>query len=369
MKIKVKDLIQTIEKFAPVHYQESYDNTGVQVGNVQQELTGVLVALDITPAVVDEAIRLGFNCIVAHHPLIFSGLKKITGKNDIDRCIIKAIKHDIVLYAAHTNLDAMWQGVNKVFADKLMLQNCRILSPSNMNELCKFVCYVPETHVAEVQEALFAAGGGHIGNYSECSFNSKGTGTFKPIESAAPKIGELNKRSYVAEQKVEVLATNQLTDKLLAAVRAVGYYEEVAYDIIPLLNQNQYIGAGYIGQLAAPMEEQTFLQYLKEKMDLPLIKYTPLQPGSSIQTVALCGGSGSFLFKSAMAQQADVFITADYKYHQFFEAEGRMMIADIGHFESEKYTIDLLIQIIQNQHPEQKIRATENNTNPVAYYY
>lgn len=368
MNIEIKDIVKAIENYAPLYYQESYDNSGVQVGNIHQKITGVLLTLDITSDVVKEAIALGYNCIVAHHPLIFSGIKSITGKNDIEQCILLAIKNDIVLYAAHTNLDNVLNGVNDILAAKLNLINKRILSPSKQHHLVKFECYVPTTHIEEVKSAIFAAGGGNIGNYSECSFASNGIGTYKPMENANPKVGEQLVRSEVEELKIEVLVPEYLSGNILNAVRNVGFYEEVAYNIVPLRNNNQYIGAGMIGELEKPLDEQSFLKYIKEQLNLNVIKYTPLKHTNAIKSVAVCGGSGSFLLAAAKANKADVLITADYKYHQFFEAESKIMIADIGHYESERYTNVIFEKIIKTLNPNIKVQSTSINTNPIAYF-
>lgn len=370
MKILIKDIIKTIENFAPLYYQESYDNAGVQVGDVNAPLTGILVALDITPEVVDEAIAKNKNCIIAHHPLIFSGIKKITGKNDIEKCIIKAIQHNIVLYAAHTNLDNMYLGVNKVIADRLGLIHTSILAPSTGHALCKFICYVPLDAVESVKQAIFSVGGGHIGNYSECSFATQGSGTFKPDESARPKVGKSGgKRETVAEMKLEVLIPEYLSARVLDAVRAVGYYEEVAYELLPLSNTDHFVGAGYCGELEQAMTLQDFLKHLKECMQPEVIKYTHQHHASSIKKVAVCGGSGSFLLGAAKAQGADIFITADYKYHQFFDAGEEIVIADIGHYESEIYTSDLLVKILSDKFPDIAVEKTTVYTNPVRYFY
>ncbi|OJU75815.1 MAG: Nif3-like dinuclear metal center hexameric protein [Bacteroidetes bacterium 47-18] len=369
MAVYIKDIIKIIENFAPLYYQESYDNAGVQVGDVEQEAKGVLVTLDITVAVMDEAIAKGCNCIIAHHPLIFSAIRKITGKNETEQCIIKAIKHNIVLYAAHTNLDNMLLGVNKVIADRLQLRDAAILAPDTRHSLCKFICYVPPAYVEQVKNAIFNAGGGSIGNYSECSFTVSGTGTFRPGTDADPAIGVAGgPREAVEELKLEVLIPAYLSSAVLNAVRAVGYYEEVAYEIIPLNNTDQGIGAGYTGTLATPMEVPAFLAYLKDRMQLKVIRYAG-QPRGPIRKVAVCGGSGSFLLQAAKGAQADIFITADYKYHQFFEAGNDILIADIGHYESEIFTNGLFLELLASRYPGLKIEATSVCTNPVKYYY
>lgn len=368
MAIKIKDIIGAIESFAPLAYQESYDNAGVQIGSISQDVSGILLTLDITPEVVKEAIALGYNCIIAHHPLIFSGIKRITGKNAVEQCIIMAIKHDIVLYAAHTNLDNVPNGVNKVIADKLALLNPKIMLPITVSRLCKFITYVPKDYAIPVKAALFAAGGGAIGNYSECSFATEGVGTFTPNAFAKPQFGQQLVPESIAEMKIEVVVPEHLTTKLLHAVRSVGFYEEVAYDIIRLENDNQHLGSGMIGDFAEPKSQLEFLTLLKEKFNLDAIRYTAIDHSRLISKVAVCGGSGSFLLAAAKAQGADALVTADYKYHQFFEAEEQIMIADIGHYESEQYTYEIFQTIISEQFPLIPIQNTSINTNPVQYF-
>jgi len=367
--MKIKTILNEIEQFAPSYYQENYDNCGIQVGNAQIECNGVLITLDITENVLNEAIAMGCNLIVAHHPLIFSGLKKITGKNYVERVIMKAIKHDIVLYAAHTNIDNVKNGVNAKIAEKIGLINTKILAPSRSHKLCKFNTYVPIGLADQVKEAIFSVGGGKIGNYSECAFEMTGVGTFKPSDSANPKIGEPGGiREQVKEVKIEALIPEYLSNSVLQAVRNVGFYEEVAYELIPLQNTDQNIGAGMIGELKQPMELMVFLSHLKQAMKTDVIKFTPINGISEIKTVALCGGSGSFLYPTAQQQSADIFITADYKYHQFFEAENDTIIADIGHYESEQYTVEIFYDILIGKFPNFAVILSSTNTNPINYF-
>lgn len=367
--MKIQDIIKEIELYAPKVYQESYDNSGVQVGDITQEATGALLTLDITEAVVDEAIDKACNLIVAHHPLIFSGLKSITGKNYIERAIIKAIKHDIVLYAAHTNLDAVHNGVNAKIAEKIGLENLQILQPSAQAALCKFNVYVPVKDAEIVRNAMFEAGGGTIGNYDECSFNIVGEGSFKPNEQAQPKIGSAGgERTIVDEVKIEVLCPKHLLHTLLNAVKATGFYEEVAYEMIPLLNVNQTVGAGMYGELNDALPLEAFLRHLKVSMDLNTIKYTNTKPDALVKKVAICGGSGSFLLKDALRVGANIFITADYKYHQFFDAEDKIVIADIGHYESERYTVEIFSDIIKRKFTKFAVYLSGTNTNPINYF-
>lgn len=363
----IKDIIQAIEAYAPPVYQEGYDNSGLQVGNPQDEAKAVLLTLDVTEAVLDEAMQRGTNMIVAHHPLLFSGLKQISGRNYTERIVAKAIKNDISIYACHTNLDNVYNGVNAKIAEKLGLVNLRILSPMGAT-LYKLYTYCPANVAHTVRDALFAAGAGSIGKYAECSFNIPGTGTFRPRPDADPLIGEPGGgREEVQEVKIEVLVEKAYTTRVLQALRASHPYEEVAYELVALDNINQELGAGCVGELPEPMEPAALLQHIKEKMQASCIRHTAL-PGKMVQKVAVCGGSGSFLLKDAIRAGADFFVTADFKYHQFFDADGKIVIADIGHYESEQYTMEIFRDIINKKFPNFATLLSNLSTNPVNYY-
>lgn len=366
--MQIKDILSEIEYFAPLPYQEGYDNCGVQVGDVTREATGALLSLDVTEAVVDEARAAGCNLIIAHHPLIFSGLKSITGRNYVERIVLKAIKNDITIYAAHTNLDNVQAGVNRKIAEKLKLRNTRILAPVK-GKLYKLYTYVPEKDFASLRDALFQAGLGQIGEYSECSFAITGSGSFRPSEKANPAIGHAGGgREELTEVKLEVLVPEHLKRIAVDALKKNHPYEEVAYELIALENEDHTIGAGMIGELESPMPAKDFLKYLKQNMEADCIRHTALHR-ETIQTVAVCGGAGSFLLKNAIAARADVFVTGDYKYHQFFDAENKIVIADIGHYESEHFTIEIFSEIIKEKFPNFALLFTKTNTNPVNYYF
>ena len=364
----VKDIIQAIEAFAPPIYQEGYDNSGLQIGNPDVESKAVLISLDVTEAVLDEAMARGANMIVAHHPLLFTGLKQVTGRNYIERIVRKAIKNDINIYACHTNLDNMRKGVNAKIAEKLGLQNTTILAPM-AGSLYKLYTFAPTDKADAVREAMFAAGAGDIGKYSECSFNTGGTGTFRPGEDTNPAIGEPGgERELVAEVKIEVLVDAGHRTQVLKALFANHPYEEVAYELIALQNINRDLGAGMLGELPEAMSEQDFLSYIKTHMAADCIRHTPLR-GKMVRKVAVCGGSGSFLLKDAIRAGADFFITADFKYHQFFDADGQIVIADIGHYESEQFTGEIFRDIINKKFPNFATLLSNLSTNPVNYYY
>lgn len=362
---KLQEIIRVLETLAPPSLQESYDNSGLITGSPEQEITGIIVCLDSIEAVLDEAIAKGCNLIVAHHPIIFSGLKKITGKNYVERVIIKAIRHGLAIYAIHTNLDNVYHGVNQRFATMLGLENTRILAPVN-GKLRKLVTFVPSDDAEKVRIAISAAGAGHIGNYSDCSFLSEGTGTFKAGETAKPYVGEKGTVHREKEIRIETIYPVWKERDILAALRASHPYEEIAYDLYSLENQWKNTGAGMIGTLPQPLETEVFLEKLKTTMNAGVIRHTALIK-KEISRVALCGGSGSFLLGDAIAAGADVFVTADFKYHQFFDADGRILIADIGHFETEQFTINLLAEHLSQKFTTFAVRLTDTNTNPIYY--
>jgi dinuclear metal center YbgI/SA1388 family protein len=364
--MKIQDITSFLESVAPPVLQESYDNAGLLTGNVGWDCTGVITTLDATEEVVLEAIEKKANLIVAHHPIIFGGLRKITGKNYVEKTVITAIKNDIAIYAIHTNLDNVLHGVNAAIADKLELINQAILQPKN-NTLKKLFTFVPVAHAEKVRSAIFDAGAGHISNYSECSFNTKGEGTFKPGDGTNPFIGKIGERHTEDELKLEMIFPAWLEKKILIAMMAAHPYEEVAYDIILLENHNQQVGSGLIGDLSKPVDEAVFLSLLKEKFNPSVVRHTPLR-GKPVKKVALCGGTGSFLTGAAIAAGADFYISADIKYHEFFDANGRLVIADIGHFESEQFTIDLLFDILRQKFPTFAVLKTGVKTNPVRYF-
>lgn len=363
--MKIAAIMEALEKIAPPSYQESYDNTGLLTGNPGWDCSGIICSLDATEAVVLEAKAKGCNLVVAHHPIIFGGLKKINGKNYVERAVIAAIKSDIAIYAIHTNLDNVHTGVNNKMANMLGLANCSILSPKS-GLLMKLASFVPVDHAEKLRSAIFDSGAGHIGNYSECSFNVDGTGTYKAGQAANPFLGEIGKRHEEPEVKIEVIFPAYLQKQLVAAMKKAHPYEEVAYDIVPLANEFQQVGSGLIGELAVPCSGQEFLAKLKSVFGLSLVRHTALLE-KPVKKVALCGGAGSFLVGRAISAGADFYVTADVKYHEFFDANDRLVFADIGHWESEQFTIDLLFDILKANFPTFAVLKTEVRTNPVYY--
>lgn len=362
----IKDITSAIEAFAPLNLQEDYDNAGLITGNANAECTGVLFSLDCTEAVIEEAIQKKCNLIVAHHPIVFKGLKKLTGSNYVERTVISSIKNDVAIYACHTNIDNVIDGVNAKIAQKLGLKNIKILSPKS-ELLKKLVVFVPATHADAVREAILSNGGGNIGNYSHCSFNIQGTGTFMGNDNTNPFVGEQNKLHKEAEVRMETVFEAQNQNRIVSAMISVHPYEEVAYDIYPLQNKHLKIGSGIIGELENEVSEKAFMTAVKTSFNLNTLKHTPLT-NKNIKKVAVCGGSGQFLLKNAIASKADSYITSDFKYHEFFDADGKILLLDIGHFESEQFTPELFYEIITEKFPKFAIHLSKTNTNPVNYF-
>ena len=365
-KMRLKKIVNFIENRFPLDLQETYDNCGLTYGHLDNEISGVLVCLDVTDEVVQESIRKKCNLIISHHPVIFKGIKKINGRSMNQRVLEQCIKNDISLYALHTNLDNHHEGVNKEIANKIGLKDTQVLLPKQ-NTLYKLAIYIPTDSVGGLDEALFAEGAGSIGNYSECSFHIKGQGTFKPNEHAKPSIGKKDTRERVDEVRAEYLVKSIDLRRVLNAMWEIHPYEEVAHDIIPLKNNTADIGSGMYGLLEKGMSEIEFLKKIKADFNLKTFRHTQLL-GKEIKKVAVCGGSGSFLLNQSKHIKADVFITSDFKYHEFFDAENEILILDIGHWESEQYTSDLICEILNEKFSNFAIHLTEVNTNPVNYF-
>ncbi len=359
-------IIAALERFAPPSYQESYDNSRLIVGNPQQAVSGVMLCLDCLESVVDEAIEAGCNLIIAHHPIVFSGLKSLTGRNYVERVVLKAIKNDIAIYACHTNLDNVRAGVNAKICERIGLKNTRILAPKSQI-IKQLSTYVPVDDAAKLRDALFAAGGGNMGNYSETSFNTVGAGSFKGNDASNGYKGEKNLRHYEAETKIELIFESYREGAILKALHENHPYEAVAYNIIKLENAANEVGAGMIGELETPLDEKDFLQLLKNQFHVPAVRHTNFL-NKPIKRVAVCGGSGSFLLRNAIGAKADVFVSGDFKYHEFFDAENHLVIADIGHYESEQFTIDLFEEVLGASFSDLKILKTKINTNSVHYF-
>ena len=363
--MKVKEITKVLEQIAPTFLQESYDNSGLLIGNKDDDIDKVLITLDVTEEVLNEAIQKKCNLIISHHPIIFNGLKKITGSNAVERITEIAIKNNINIYAIHTNLDNVDKGVNSIICDKIGLTNTKILTPKK-ELLRKLVTFCPAEHVEKVRQAIFDEGAGHIGEYDSCSFNTKGTGSFRGSDTANPFVGEKGKLHYENETRIETVYPVYLENPILKALFEAHPYEEIAYDIYFLGNKFERVGAGMIGELESEKDEMDFLKNLKQTFGTGCVRHSKLL-GKRIKKVAVCGGSGSFLIKNAISAKADIYITGDVKYHDFFEAEDKLIIADIGHFESEQFAKDLIYSVLNENFSNFAVLISKTNTNSVNY--
>jgi dinuclear metal center YbgI/SA1388 family protein len=363
--MKIQEIIRYLESVAPLSLQESYDNSGMLLGDPEKEIDKALITLDITGEVMQEALDTGAGMIIAHHPLIFHGLKRIRGGNEVEDLVISAIKNEVAVYAIHTNLDNVAAGVNSYLARKLGLGEIRVLSPSG--KLKKLVVFVPEAYASRVRQAMLDAGAGHIGNYSHCSFGTHGEGSFKALEGTHPFVGKQGEMHFEKEVRIETIVPETILPPVLQAMLAVHPYEEVAYDVYPLENMDNNIGAGMVGTLPEALAPQQFLQHVKNTLGAQSIRYGyPVE--RKIKKVALCGGSGSFLMEKAFAAGADVFVTADLKYHDFFRFRQKMMLVDAGHYETEQFTKDLLFDLLTEKFPNFALHISKYNTNPVSFF-
>ena len=363
--VKIKDIANALEMFAPLPLQDDFDNAGLQIGLTDAEVTGVLLCLDVTEAVVDEAVALGCNLIVSHHPIIFKPLKRITGSTYVERCILKALANNVAIYSAHTNIDNAPGGVNYRIADILGLKNVKILVPKE-DALLKLAVFVPVAHVDAVRDALFAAGCGKIGNYGSCSYNLNGYGTFMAQEGCTPFCGTIGELHRENEVRIETVMPSYIKNRVIKALLDAHPYEEPAYDIYTLKNSWENVGTGVIGELPEECDEAEFLSVVKEKFAVGCVRHTPLL-GRKIKRVALCGGAAGSFASAAMSAGADIYITGEARYHDLFSYAGKMTVAVIGHYESEQYTMDIFSEIISGKYPALKVLKTKVDTNPVCY--
>jgi len=366
MAVTIAEFVRWFESQIPPSLQDDYDNSGLQVGDPGAPAGSVLLTLDVTPEVIDEAARYGCDLVLSHHPLIFRPVKHLVYGSNPEVSIAAAIKQGIAVYSAHTSLDNSGRGVSHILAEKAGLEGIRVLEPLR-GRLFKLVTFVPESHAGVVREALFTAGAGYIGNYDRCSFNSSGEGTYRAGEGSAPFAGRTGEYHTEPEVRIEVVLPSHLKGTCVKAMLAAHPYEEVAWDFIALENEYTGAGAGAIGTLPAPLAGTALLQRLMELTGLPVIRYSG-DPALTIKTVAVCGGAGSHLISSAVHAGADAFITGDIKYHNFTEAPAGMLLADIGHYESEKFSLEILYNLIQKKFPNFALRFSGIKTNPINYY-
>lgn len=364
--MKVKDIVELIEEHAPIGIQEDFDNSGLVTGELNQEITGMLVCLDLTDAVLDEAIESGIQLIVSHHPLIFKGIKNLVPTGMVNRILVRAIRNNIAIYSAHTNLDKVIPGVSSALADQIGLEDQRILVPDK-ERLFKLITFIPKDSVDQVSASLYSAGAGRIGNYDSCSFQTPGEGTFNAQTGARPFVGVKGKIHHEPEIRFEVVVPGHYREQVVCALLDAHPYEQVAYDLFAMENPNPFQGMGIIGNLPVPMDEDDFLGMIKASLNLNCIRHTAFI-GNQVSCVAVCGGSGSEFLKYAIAAGAEVFISGDFKYHQFFDADQKILIADIGHFESEVFTLELIKDIVSKKIANFAVHLSKIDTNPIKYY-
>tara|TARA_R110002096_G_scaffold109056_13_gene238734 strand:+ start:21551 stop:22645 length:1095 start_codon:yes stop_codon:yes gene_type:complete len=363
--MKIKEIISHLELLAPPSLQESYDNSGLIVGNQEQELSKALICLDSTEAIIDDAIKNRCNLVIAHHPILFSGIKSLTGKNYIERTILKAIKNDVAIYAIHTNLDNVMNGVNHKLAEKLNLENCKILNPRS-DLLKKLVFFCPLNAAEKVKNTIFEAGAGKIGAYDCCSFQVEGNGNFRAGNNSNPHVGKKGEIHVEPELRIETVFESYLENRVINSLLDSHPYEEVAYDLYSVSQKWHEVGSGMIGELSEGLDTEEFLDFLKLKLNIPFIRHTQIIK-TKVKKIAICGGSGSFLLSKAIDQKADLFISADFKYHQFFDANKQITIVDIGHYESEQYTAEHIAEYLQEKIPNFAPYLSTINTNPINY--
>ena len=365
MIMRIKEITAELERFAPLSLQEEYDNAGLLIGNDNEEVNKALICLDLTDEVLDEAKQHECKLIISHHPLIFGGIRRLNGNDPVERLVIKAIQNNIAVYAIHTNIDNIHGGVNSEIAKRLQLQNTEILRPKK-SMLRKLVTFCPTKDADRVRQAIFDAGAGHIGNYDSCSYNIQGKGSFRAGEGSDPHVGEIKKLHFEEETRIESIYPVYLESRIIRQMIEAHPYEEVAYDIYPLENTFEQAGSGIIGELENAMDKMKFLELLKKEFAAGCVKYTGFEK-DEVRKIALCGGAGSFLIDTAKARGADVFISGDIKYHDFFKSGKNMMIVDIGHYESEQYTKELIFTILKQKFPNFALQISNVNTNPVNY--
>jgi dinuclear metal center YbgI/SA1388 family protein len=364
--MKIAQIVQVLEEAAPKLWQEEYDNSGLIIGDPDKEISHALVCVDVTSAVIAEASEKRCELIISHHPIVFRGLKRVIPGNLTEDLVIQALRNDIAVCSVHTNLDNIERGVSWILGHKIGLAHSRILAPRK-GLLRKLVTFCPVNYADKVMQAIFEAGAGLIGNYDSCSFQLRGEGTFRGLEGSQPFVGEKGKVHVENELRLETIFPVNREREIIGALLSAHPYEEVAYDIYPIDNEYNKVGSGMIGDLAAPLTERELLDLLKTVAGSYVIRHSGFL-GKPVKKVAVSGGSGSFLIKDALTQKADAFITADLKYHDFFEAYHKILLVDIGHYESEQFTKELITSILVKKFPTFAVLMTEHNTNAVHYY-
>ncbi len=363
--MKISDVMAILEELAPLRYAEEFDNVGLLVGNKDTDLKGILITLDTLESVIDEALEKNCNLIVSFHPIIFKGLKKLNGSDYVERTVLKAIKNDISIYAIHTALDNSKIGVNNSICERLGLVDREILLPQS-GTIKKLTTYVPEEHSEKLRQQLFKAGAGSLGNYQNCSFTTVGKSTFMGKEGSNPTVGEKHEYREENESHLAISYESHLESKILKTLNDNHPYEEIAFEILTLENNNQNIGMGMVGHLKNAMSPKDFLNEVKTRFNLEFLRHSELT-SSKVRSIAVLGGSGSFAISAAKSARADVFLTADLKYHDFFLAENQIILADIGHYESEQFTKTFLSDYLSKKITNFAVVLSTTDTNPVKY--
>lgn len=364
--LPLKTLLAGLEQWVPFVWQENYDNAGLILGDPNQQIRKALVCFDVTPEVVDEAVRNEADLILSHHPAIFKGIKRINPASRLGYMLKQSLCHDIAWCALHTNLDNTLSGVNSWLCEHLGLQEVRPLVPLQ-GIYGKLQVYVPEAYAEKLRQALAEAGCGAGTKYDTCSYTSRGEGRFRAGSQAHPFTGRIGELHCEAECKIECLYPLHKTRQVLDVLRTNHPYEEPAFDLLPLQNEAVEQGAGAIGILPETMQERELLDKLKELTGVHCIRHSGFQ-GRRIKKIALCGGSGGSFIANACGQKADVYITGDLKYHDFTDTEPGTWLVDIGHFESEKFAMELIFRFIRKNFPNFAVSISEQAKNPVSFY-
>lgn len=364
--MRAGEIVDIIESFAPSGIQEEWDNSGMITGDPETEVNAALICLDITEKVMDEAMELGCNMIISHHPLVFSGLKKFSGTDPVSRMVRRAIRDKLVIFSAHTNLDQVPGGISGAMADRIGLKEKKILVP-RQGDLVKLTTFIPEGHFSIVSESVFQAGAGHIGNYDSCGFSVSGSGSFRAGQGADPYAGKVGELHHEAEKRFETIFPKHLGKRVISALIKAHPYEEVAYDLYPVKNVNTALGLGIVGVLDRGIAGRDFLQLIKERFATGCIRHSEL-PEKPVKKVAVMGGSGIDYLPHALNSGADAFITADIKYHHFFNADGNILLMDIGHYESEQLAREVLNDLILKKITNFAVHLSKTSTNPIKYF-
>lgn len=362
----IKEVTQFLESRFPLYLQEDFDNCGVQCGNVNNEISGAMVCFEMTEKIIDEAISKNCNLVISHHPLILKrGITKIVPSDRVGAMICKALANNMVLYSMHTNIDSGEGGGNDVFAEKLGLSDVKVMAPVK-GLYRKLVVNVPAEHSEKLKEALFKIGCGQQGNYQKCSYSTLGKGQFEPNGEAKPFIGTQNNLEKVEEERIEMIYPAYLQHAVIQAIYENHPYEEPAFDLFSLENTERKVGLGRIGELPEEMDCKEFFSYLKEKLNLEHLRYCG-DEGKKIRRVAVCGGGGAGFIDTAIALNADAYVSGDFKYHDFFKSHSGTVLVDIGHYEGECFIKNIIFNLLKEKFTTFAVLSSEFENLNVKY--